>query len=89
MRAALKVFKEKERQKEVKRGQDAIRKTEEQGGKKGGKGDKSKGKGRGASAGSETCTCCGLSGHTKKDCRFKDQECHNCHKVGHLARTCR
>ncbi len=36
-----------------------------------------------------TCTCCGETGHTKADYKFKDAECRTGGKTGHLARKCR
>jgi len=38
---------------------------------------------------SDTCKCCGKTGHVKKDCKFKDKECTVCGKVGHLKALCR
>ena len=36
-----------------------------------------------------TCFCCGLQGHRKADCQFKDAVCYRCKKVGHLKSVCR
>ena len=35
------------------------------------------------------CYRCGRSGHNEKDCKFRDAECHYCHKKGHIASVCR
>lgn len=34
------------------------------------------------------CYWCGRSNHSAHDCKFKDAECHNCHKKGHIAPAC-
>ncbi|KFD64442.1 hypothetical protein M514_23466 [Trichuris suis] len=35
-------------------------------------------------------TCAGCGGqHKREDCKFKDSECHFCHKKGHIAKVCR
>ncbi|KFD59948.1 hypothetical protein M514_27867, partial [Trichuris suis] len=35
-------------------------------------------------------TCAGCGGqHKREDCKFKDSECHFCHKRGHIAKVCR
>ena len=33
------------------------------------------------------CYCCG-GPHFNRDCRFKDAECRNCRKKGHIAHAC-
>uniref|UniRef100_A0A5S6Q817 Reverse transcriptase domain-containing protein n=1 Tax=Trichuris muris TaxID=70415 RepID=A0A5S6Q817_TRIMR len=34
--------------------------------------------------------CAGCGGqHKRENCKFKDSECHSCHKKGHLAKVCR
>ena len=38
--------------------------------------------------GNKLCYCCGRSNHTPADCRFRDAECHNCGKKGHIAPAC-
>ena len=35
------------------------------------------------------CYRCGKSGHTSRECRYRDAECHKCRKKGHLAKVCR
>ena len=35
------------------------------------------------------CYRCGPGQHWDRDCRFKDAECRNCKKKGHIARACR
>ena len=35
------------------------------------------------------CYRCGRSSHDQKDCKFRDAECHNCGKRGHIAPVCR
>jgi hypothetical protein len=37
----------------------------------------------------KACTVCGNENHSKADCKFKDKECSNCGKVGHLKKMCR
>ena len=37
----------------------------------------------------KACYRCGRTSHDQKDCRFKDAECHNCGKRGHIAPVCR
>lgn len=40
--------------------------------------------------GNKFCRNCGRDDHTKpEECFAKDRMCHDCHKVGHLARMCR
>ena len=34
------------------------------------------------------CGRCGNKGHKSGECRYKDAQCHKCHKVGHLAKVC-
>ena len=36
-----------------------------------------------------TCLCCGKYGHTKQNCKFKDETCRTRGKQGHLASVCR
>lgn len=36
-----------------------------------------------------SCYCCGVKGHTKTICRFRDTTCHSCHRKGHLKKMCR
>ena len=48
-----------------------------------------KDKGKGKSRASETCMCCGMEGHKKADCKFKNAACSNCGKIGHLRAVCR
>ena len=57
---------------------------------KGGKGnDGSGGKGGGRTANENLCSCCGVKGHAKADCRQPDKVCNNCGKTGHIAAVCR
>lgn len=35
------------------------------------------------------CGVCGRSNHSQKDCRYKDYECNNCGKKGHLSTVCK
>ncbi|XP_018399992.1 PREDICTED: uncharacterized protein K02A2.6-like [Cyphomyrmex costatus] len=35
-----------------------------------------------------TCNGCGGS-HARKDCKFRDAECHSCKKKGHIAKVCK
>ena len=35
------------------------------------------------------CYHCGRSSHDQKDGKFRDTECHNCGKRGHIAPVCR
>ena len=37
---------------------------------------------------SGTCMRCGGTNHRSNDCKFKDSECHFCHKKGHLEKVC-
>ena len=37
----------------------------------------------------QPCTRCGKPGHTARECRFRDAECHVCGKKGHSASACR
>ena len=37
----------------------------------------------------KACYRCERTSHNQKDCRFKDAECHNCGKRGHIATVCR
>jgi hypothetical protein len=46
---------------------------------------KSKGKG---SATQTNCRCCGVWGHSKKECMHWAKTCHTCGKKGHLAHVC-
>jgi hypothetical protein len=46
---------------------------------------KSKGKG---SAIQTNCRCCGVWGHSKKECMHWAKTCHTCGKKGHLAHVC-
>ena len=48
-----------------------------------------KGKKGGGRASDATCSCCGVAGHFKADCRQKDKVCNSCGKTGHLAAVCR
>ena len=41
------------------------------------------------SAATNPCYRCGSDRHKPKDCRFKEVECRNCKKIGHLAKMCR
>ncbi|XP_065888558.1 uncharacterized protein [Dysidea avara] len=41
------------------------------------------------SASTNPCYRCGSDHHKPKDCRFKEAECRNCKKIGHLAKMCR
>ena len=34
------------------------------------------------------CYRCGQNSHDQKDCKFRDAECHNCGKRGHIAPVC-
>ena len=38
---------------------------------------------------SGNCLCCGRTGHTKKDCKFKDETCRTCGKQGQISTVCR
>ena len=38
--------------------------------------------------GADNCYRCGGK-HAASDCRFREAECHHCHKKGHIARACR
>ena len=35
------------------------------------------------------CYRCGRNSHDQKDCKFRDTECHNCGKCGHITPVCR
>ena len=35
------------------------------------------------------CFSCGSKDHLRMACRFKDVQCHKCHKQGHIAKVCR
>ena len=35
------------------------------------------------------CYCCDRLGHTNRECRFREYECHKCNEKGHLAIVCR
>src|SRR5258706_3855380 len=35
------------------------------------------------------CYRCGNSNHSKDDCYFKEAQCRNCNKTGHIAKVCR
>ena len=35
------------------------------------------------------CFRCTFSNHSSDDCKFIDQECHYCHKIGHTVRACK
>ena len=35
------------------------------------------------------CHRCGQSNHDQRNCRFREAECHLCHKKGHIAPACR
>jgi hypothetical protein len=39
--------------------------------------------------GGSACTCCGMTNHTKKDCKHKDKNCSVCGKTGHLSKVCK
>ena len=34
------------------------------------------------------CKCCGKTNHKFEDCYFKDKECHQCHRTGHIKPMC-
>ena len=36
-----------------------------------------------------SCYCCSGTDHWGSDCIFRQTECHNCNKKGHLAKVCR
>ena len=36
-----------------------------------------------------SCYCCGRSTHGPADCRFREADCRNCGKKGHIAPVCR
>ena len=42
-----------------------------------------------ATGGYAKCYRCGGGKHTPQDCHFKEADCNNCGKTGHLARVCR
>ena len=60
-------------------------------GKSKGKGNNGNGKGNdgGRAADKSLCSCCGVKGHAKADCRQRDKTCSSCGKTGHLAKVCR
>ena len=35
------------------------------------------------------CFSCGLTGHLRTNCRFRNAKCNTCHKAGHIAKACR
>lgn len=35
------------------------------------------------------CKCCGDKRHQSKDCKFRNYECFNCGKTGHISKVCR
>ena len=37
----------------------------------------------------KSCYRCGRKLHDQKDCKFRDADCHNCSKRGHIAPACR
>lgn len=39
----------------------------------------------------EGCKCyrCGITNHNEKDCHYKELQCHNCGRKGHISRVCR
>ena len=37
----------------------------------------------------DACYCCGRKGHQPQSCRFREAQCHNCRKTGHIAAVCR
>lgn len=40
-------------------------------------------------SGKIVCFCCGVTGHTKPNCKYKSLVCSNCSKVGHLKKVCK
>jgi hypothetical protein len=48
-----------------------------------------KGTAKSDSGNSNTCYCCGKSGHVKKNCYMREKKCNLCNRVGHISTVCR
>ena len=46
-------------------------------------------KGGASKSDTKACHRCGRAGHKPQDCSFRDAECYNCKKKGHLSAVCR
>lgn len=42
-----------------------------------------------AATDNRTCYCCGVKGHVRPECPYKDTVCKNCGKKGHITKNCR
>ena len=36
-----------------------------------------------------TCFSCGGTGHSRKNCNYRDKVCHSCNRKGHIAKVCK